>query len=331
MTEKILDLPAADEWVARQKAAALKIGFTCGAFDILHAGHVSLLERARKLCGRLLVAVNSDYSVQNYKTPLRPVNPETSRMQVVAGLESVDAVVLMEDLRPIGLIHRWRPDLYIKGGDYQTSGLRSGAAVEAYGGQVVLLPFEVDSSTTSIIERIARAELYQAAGAAIEPARIVFVDRDGTMIENVPYLSDPKRVRLLPGVGEGLAALQKAGFRIVMATNQQGIGLGYYGLEEFYAVNLELFRQLAPFGVQISRVAFCPHSLADGCRCRKPLPEMLLSAMKHYRSDPAGCYMIGDTAADVEAGRAAGCHPILIGTGGFAEAAQLILDRERHS
>ena len=62
MTEKILDLPAADEWVARQKGAGLKIGFTCGAFDILHAGHVSLLERARQLCGRLLVAVNSDYS-----------------------------------------------------------------------------------------------------------------------------------------------------------------------------------------------------------------------------------------------------------------------------
>ena len=116
--------------------------------------------------------------------------------------------------------------MYIKGGDYQTSGLRSGAAVEAYGGQVVLLPFEVDSSTTSIIERIARAELYQAAGAATEPARLLFVDRDGTMIENVPYLSDPGHVRLLPGVGEGLAALQKAGFRIVMATNQQGIGLG---------------------------------------------------------------------------------------------------------
>jgi D-glycero-D-manno-heptose 1,7-bisphosphate phosphatase len=328
MTEKILDLQAADEWVARQKAAGLKIGFTCGAFDILHAGHVSLLERASRLCDRLLVAVNSDFSVQNYKTPLRPINPERSRMQVVAALEAVAAVVLMEDLRPIGLIERWHPDLYIKGGDYQASGLRSGAAVEAYGGQVVLLPFETDSSTTSIIERIARAELYQAAGANSAPARIVFADRDGTMIESVPYLSDPKRVRLLPGVGEGLATLQNAGFRIVMATNQQGIGLGYYGLNEFYAVNGELFRQLTPFGVQISRVAFCPHSLADGCQCRKPLPAMLLSAMKHYRAKPNDCYMIGDTPADVEAGTAAGCCSMLIGTGGFAEAVQFILDRE---
>jgi rfaE bifunctional protein nucleotidyltransferase chain/domain len=330
MTEKILELPEADQWVARQKAGGLKFGFTCGAFDILHAGHVSLLERARSLCDRLLVAVNSDYSVQNYKTPLRPINPQQDRMRIVAALACVDAVVLMEDLRPIGLIERWHPDLYIKGGDYQTSGLRSGPVVEAYGGKVVLLPFEVDSSTTSIIERIARAELYQAAGAAIAPAKLIFVDRDGTMIEDVPYLSDPKRVRLLPGVGPGLATLHKAGFRLVMATNQQGIGLGYYGLDEFYAVNLEIFRQLGPFGVQISRVAFCPHSLADHCRCRKPLPGMLLSAMKYYRTNPSECYMLGDTAADVEAGEAAGCFPIRIGkeVASFADSVQLILDRE---
>ena len=101
-------------------------------------------------------------------------------MRVVAALEAVVAVVLMEEeLRPIGLIERWTPDLYIKGGDYEGSGLRSGAAVEAYGGQVVLLPFETDSSTTSIIERIARAELYQARRRHNSaPARIVFVDRD---------------------------------------------------------------------------------------------------------------------------------------------------------
>ena len=220
-----------------------------------------------------------------------------------------------------------------------SSGLRSGAVVEAYGGQVVLLPFEVDRSTTAVIQRIARAEFYQASGAGTGPARLLFVDRDATLIESVPYLSDPQRVRLLPGVGEGLANLQKAGFRIVMATNQQGIGLGYYGLDDFYAVNLEIFRQLAPFGVQISRVAFCPHSLADGCRCRKPLPEMLLSAMKYYRSKPTGCYMLGDTTADVEAGAAAGCCSILIGNNGpaehkvgsFADAARFILDREANS
>src|SRR5277367_6250370 len=136
MLEKILTLEAADLWVMKQRAEGLRIGFTCGAFDLLHAGHVDLLERAKGLCDLLLVVVNSDKSVGRYKSPLRPVNPELQRMQVVAGLGCVDAVVLLEEERPLVLIERWRPELYIKGGDYTGGGLRSGAAVESYGGKV---------------------------------------------------------------------------------------------------------------------------------------------------------------------------------------------------
>jgi D-glycero-D-manno-heptose 1,7-bisphosphate phosphatase len=122
-----------------------------------------------------------------------------------------------------------------------------------------------------------------------------------------------------------------------MVTNQQGIGLGYYSLDDFLAVNVELFRQLAPFHVRIARVAYCPHTLADFCECRKPAPGMLRSVLEDYRASASDCYMLGDSEADIAAGEAAGCHSILIGSKGtahhrvetFHEAVDYILVREQ--
>src|ERR1700722_13722728 len=97
IAEKILTLEQADAWVAAERASGLSIGFTCGAFDLLHAGHAQYLEEARGLCGRLLVAVNSDESIQRYKNPLRPVNPWNERAFVAASLASVDRVTVLEE------------------------------------------------------------------------------------------------------------------------------------------------------------------------------------------------------------------------------------------
>ncbi|MGA7412697.1 MAG: HAD-IIIA family hydrolase [Bryobacteraceae bacterium] len=332
MLQKILTLEATDSWVSKQRAEGLRIGFTCGAFDVLHAGHVDLLERAKGLCDRLLVAVNSDESVRQYKSPFRPVIPEAQRMQVVAGLGCVDVVVRLDEERPLGLIERWRPDLYIKGGDY--TGLRSGTTVESYGGKVVLLPFATEQSTTAIMERI--AALHAHRGPADLPKRqvrgIVLLDRDGTLIRNVPYLHDPAKVELLPGVTQGLKRLQEAGFRLVIVTNQQGIGLGYFTIEDFFEVNLAIFRQLSAQGIKIDRVYWCPHSVADDCLCRKPGTALLERALKEYEMAAQDCWMLGDSAADVAAGEAAGCHALLIDPDprtaaphSIAEAADIIL------
>ncbi len=332
MLHKILTLEAADLWVAKQRAEGMRIGFTCGAFDLLHAGHVDLLEHAKGLCDRLVVAVNSDESIRRYKSKFRPVNPEAQRMQVVAGLGCVDAVVLQEDERPLGLIERWRPELYIKGGDY--TGLRSGTTVESYGGKVVILPIATEQSTTAIMERI--AALHAHSRPEDSPKRqvrgIVFLDRDGTLIRNVPYLHDPAKVELLPGVTEGLLRLQQAGFLLVMVTNQQGIGLGYFAIEDFFEVNLALFRQLSAHGIKIDRVYFCPHSMAEDCLCRKPGTALFERALKEYEQSPEHCWMLGDGESDVAAGTAAGCHALLINanpttphTHSIAEAAEVIL------
>src|SRR5205814_1790552 len=118
---------------------------------LLHAGHVQYLEAARDLCDRLVVAVNSDESVRRIKGPSRPVNPEDQRMYVVAGLASVDAVTSMEDDRPLALLERWKPQLYIKGGDYRADTLRSADAVRSWGGEVRVIEPEFAVHTTAML------------------------------------------------------------------------------------------------------------------------------------------------------------------------------------
>ena len=312
---KLLSHEQVDEWMHHERAAGSRIGFTCGSFDILHAGHVQYLAKARAACDRLLVAVNSDESVGRYKNPLRPINPERERMYALAGLASVDAVTRLDDDRPLDLLLRWKPDFYIKGGDYQSSSLRSGAAVEAYGGSVLVIPSNFATSTSGMIARIeALAKHAQPEPAQAGPVRgLVLLDRDGTLIRDVPFLSDPALVELLPGVGEGLAALQAAGFRLAIVTNQQGIGLGYSGTREMIAVNQQLFRALGPYGVRISKIYYCPHSAADECCCRKPLDGMVRRALRDFGITPERTFVLGDLPSDVQAGRSAGCHTVLLG------------------
>lgn len=312
---KIFTLDEMDAWVAARRASGCSIGFTCGSFDLLHAGHVQYLWEARKRCDVLIVAVNSDASIRAYKSPLRPVNAEEHRRYIVAGLEAVDAVTTLEDRRPLNLLLRWKPDLYIKGGDYEASALRSGDAVREYGGAVEVIRPEFPTSSTKMMERIealARHAVPQPSPVQ-EPAGLVLFDRDGTLIRNVPFLHDPARLELAPGAGEALAALQAAGFRIAILTNQQGIGLGYSTEQEFIAVNQRLFRELAPYGVLISRVYFCPHSMADRCACRKPGAAMVDRALREFNVPPGRCFVVGDSTADAQAGLAVGCRAVLVG------------------
>jgi D-glycero-D-manno-heptose 1,7-bisphosphate phosphatase len=325
--DKILSLEQMDPWVAAEKAAGRRIGFTCGSFDLLHAGHVQYLAKARTLCDRLVVAVNSDASVSRYKNPLRPIVPERERMYVVAGLAAVDAVTLMEDDRPLSLLLRWKPDLYIKGGDYAEDTLRSGGAVREYGGTVAVIRPDFATSSSKIIERIGLL----GAHAEPEPAVVqdfrglVLLDRDGTLVRNVPFLHDPEKVDLLPGVIDGLLKLQAAGLRLAIITNQQGIGLGYYTVQDFIAVNQRLLRELGARGIRISKIYFCPHSLAEQCSCRKPATGMVTRAMREFETASEQTFLIGDSDEDMRAGADAGVKTIRSHEAGFAPAAEQIL------
>ncbi len=144
--------------------------------------------------------------------------------------------------------------------------------------------------------------------------RAVFLDRDGTVIVDRGYLADHGQgVELLPGAGEALARLSKAGFQLVIISNQSGVGRGLCDQTAVTAQNRRLRELLAEFQVEPAAEKFCPHTPEDKCRCRKPSPEMLLQAARELDIDLTRSYMVGDKESDVEAGQRAGCRTVLLG------------------
>ena len=150
--DKIADSDGLD---ARIAALPRPLVFTNGVFDILHHGHVVYLAAARALGASLVLGLNSDASVRLLgKGPERPLNPQDDRAAVLAALESVSLVTLFEDRMPLALIERVRPDLYVKGGDYDMATLAETALVQTWGGRAVAIPFVVGRSTTGLVQRI---------------------------------------------------------------------------------------------------------------------------------------------------------------------------------
>ena len=143
----------------------------------------------------------------------------------------------------------------------------------------------------------------------------MFLDRDGTINEHIEYLSDPEKFREIPGAFAAIKRLRDLGFRIIVVTNQPGIGLGYFTKEDFYAVTREMMRQATAAGIAFDKIFFCPHSKADGCACRKPGTYFLEQAARDLNVDLAKSYVIGDMTGDVQLGVNGGCTPILLKTG----------------
>jgi D-beta-D-heptose 7-phosphate kinase/D-beta-D-heptose 1-phosphate adenosyltransferase len=151
---KVVPLLAAVDKVTRWRAAGLRIGFTNGCFDLIHAGHVSLLSQAKESCDRLVVGLNSDDSVRRLKGEGRPINAEAARAIVLASLQAVDAVVLFDEDTPMNLIDALRPEVLIKGADYTEDQVVGADFVKSYGGRVHLARLAPEASTTGTINRI---------------------------------------------------------------------------------------------------------------------------------------------------------------------------------
>jgi D-beta-D-heptose 7-phosphate kinase/D-beta-D-heptose 1-phosphate adenosyltransferase len=154
LDEKMLTLDGAVARLAAWRRAGLKIGFTNGCFDLIHPGHVRLLNKARARCDRLVVGLNTDASVQRLKGPTRPVQNELARTTVMASIGAVDLVMLFDEDTPLELIQALRPDLLFKGADYRIDQVVGGDFVSSYGGQVSLIDLEQGHSTTGIIKRM---------------------------------------------------------------------------------------------------------------------------------------------------------------------------------
>lgn len=148
-------------------------------------------------------------------------------------------------------------------------------------------------------------------------ARAVFFDRDGTLMEDAHYCGDPSQVHVYPGVTEALRQLKDAGFRIFVVTNQSGIGRGLITEEQYRAVEAEFLRQTGDGLIDASY--YCPDAPGTPSTRRKPEPGMVLEAARDFQIDLGASYLIGDKSADIECGRRAGTHTILVRTGYGAE------------
>lgn len=156
-TEKWLSLSELTQELEIRRKHGQKIAFTNGCFDLVHVGHVEYLQMARAQADVLVVGLNSDQSVRNLKGPERPINPMDARVQVLAGMQAVDYVTIFEDATPIELIKAIRPDVLVKGADYQKSEVVGGDFVESYGGRVYLAPLRNGYSTTNLLEKMRAA------------------------------------------------------------------------------------------------------------------------------------------------------------------------------
>lgn len=145
----------------------------------------------------------------------------------------------------------------------------------------------------------------------MQPA--VLLDRDGTIIVDTGFVASPADVALLEGAGEGLRALAALGYRLVVISNQSGVGRGMFDTDAVWAVDTEMRRQLAEFGVAIDGSYYCPHHPDDGCECRKPSPYMIRLAADELGLDLERSWMVGDRQTDLDAGRSAGCRTAACG------------------
>jgi len=150
----------------------------------------------------------------------------------------------------------------------------------------------------------------------------LFIDKDGTLIENIPYNVDPARIRLTPGAAVALRELSDHGFAVVVVSNQAGVALGRFEERALAVVERTLRERLLHAGVPVTGVYWCPHHPAGSvarfsmqCDCRKPLPGMLRRAAREHDLDLDASWMVGDILDDIEAGRRAGCRTILLDNG----------------
>lgn len=153
----------------------------------------------------------------------------------------------------------------------------------------------------------------RAAGSDRRSA--VFLDRDGVIIRDQGYLSDPDGVEVLPGVAEAMIRAKDHGFLLIGVSNQSGIGRGYFGLADFEAVMVRVERELAAQGTAFDGFYYCPHSPEENCDCRKPRQDMLSEAAAGVEWDRRRSWVVGDKISDVEFGQRAGFGSILVRSG----------------
>lgn len=302
--QKICSIDTLLAYREKYRGAKKKVVVVNGSFDLLHTGHLDMLDDAKKQGDILVVLVNSDRSIRTYKGPTRPFMNEEQRTSLLASISIVDHVTVFDELTPIRPLSQIKPDVFCNGPDWGMDCIER-ETVESNGGVVHIGPPRLGFTSSDIISRIQAAK-----GTPIKKA--VFFDRDGVLIEDRGYVHSVAEVAFMPGVFESLKLLQDAFYELFVVTNQSGIGRGMYDVSDMQAVHDHMHAEFKKHGIIISGFYFCPHTPEDGCECRKPGTALLTRAAAEHSLSLDKSWMIGDKSSDIECGRLANAKAILI-------------------
>ena len=277
-----------------------------GSFDILHFGHIESLKEAKKQGDILIIPLNSDKSVRFYKGSNHPINSQKKRAEALATLEYVDYIVLFNEINCKNILNKIKPDIHCNGSDWGKNCVERGV-VEVNGGKIYILKWQPGFSTSDLIQKI-------SGNNFVPDTKAVFLDRDGTININDPeYNYKIDKFKFASGAVSALKKLSKTNYKIIIITNQSGIGRGYFKEEDLKKLHKWMLAELKKKGIRIDKIYYCPHHPNDNCFCRKPKIGMLLKAVKDFGINLSKSWFVGDDDKDVIAGREANVRTIKIG------------------
>lgn len=277
-----------------------------GSFDLLHAGHIASIREAKAQGDVLVILLNSDTSVQSYKSSKRPIISQEDRAQLLAALEDVDYVIIFDDINPKQILAKIKPDIHCNGSDWGKDCVER-EVVEGNGGQIYILKWTQGLSTSSLIKKI--IEAYSSS-----LTKAIFLDRDGTInVNGNGYIHKKEDFIYTDKAIAALQKLSKSDYKIIIITNQSGVGRGYFTKEDVENLHKLMIEQLDKKGIRIDRIYFCPHHPDDGCDCRKPKIGMLMQAVKDFDISLNDSWMIGDDERDIIMSRDANLKAIKLG------------------
>lgn len=277
-----------------------------GSFDLLHFSHINTLKEAKSQGDVLIVLVNSDKSVKSYKGPNRPIIPQKERAEALAALEWVDYISIFDEINPKAILAKIKPNLHCCGRDWGKDCIER-EVVEKNGGRIHVLKWTKDFSTTKLIKKV--LDIYSKP-----EVKAVFLDRDGTININEPeHLYKIKDFKFSPYAISALSKLSKTDYKIIILTNQSGIGRGYFKEKDLKKLHSWLFEKLNRNGIRIDKFYYCPHRPENNCFCRKPKIGLLKSAVKDFAISLNKSWIIGDSPRDIIMGREANVKTIKLG------------------
>ncbi len=287
---------------------------TCnGSFDILHQGHFQRIKEAKKQGDILIVCLNSDASVKKYKGPTRPINSQNLRAKVLADIPEVDYVVIFNEINPKKILSKIKPDIHCVGRDWGKNCVEKGV-VEKNGGKIHVAKWLNGFSTSKLIN--------------IPSVKAVFLDRDGTINKNEPeFVHKKEDFKFIPGVLAALKNLSRTDYKIIIVTNQSGIGRGYFTEKDLQKLHQWMLGQLKKENIRIDKIYYCPHHPKNNCFCRKPKPGMIEMAVKDFGINLSKSWVIGDSERDILMGKEVNLKTILLGdkVKNLKEAVKIIL------